>query len=292
MTRILLVCASLLILAPRSHARAGKPPATMADKIKRFAPTDLTADLSKLSSNDRKALGKLVQAARLMDSIYLRQAWSGNAKLVPSLRTDTSPEGEEILHYFNINMGPWSKLDHDEPFVDGVPPIPPGANYYPEDLTKDEFNSWVQTVPEDQRKEATGFYTVVRRERGGKLTAKPYSAEYREYLEPAAALLKEAALLTESSSLKTFLILRANAFLTNEYYASDVAWMDIDGALEPTIGPYEVYMDDMFNYKAAFEAYITIRDEGESSKLEKFSGYLQEIEDHLPIDSRYRNPSL
>jgi hypothetical protein len=294
MTRVRLVSllALVLLLSPRSGARSGKGQPTMAEKIKRFVPTELGADISRLSENDRKALGKLVQAAGLMDSIYLRQAWGGNAKLIASLRSDDSPEGADLTHYFNINMGPWSKLDQDQPFIEGVPPIPPGANYYPEDMGKDEFTSWVETLPEDKRREATGFYTVVRRDGTGKLFTRPFSEEYREYLEPAAALLKEAALLTESSSLKTFLILRANAFLTNDYYQSEVAWMDIDGPLEPTIGPYEVYLDDMFNYKAAFEAFITIRDEGESAKLDRFSGYLQEIENHLPIDLRYRNPSL
>ncbi len=288
------VCALILALPVLSPGQGGgaSRAATIEERMKRFVPTQLTADLLRLSTNERKALGKLAQAARLMDSVYIRQVWSGNAGLLASLRTDPSPEGEELLHYFNINMGPWSKLDKDQPFVDGVPPAADGANYYPEDLGKEEFASWVQSLPEDKKRDATGFYTVVRRDNAGKLFTKPYSEEYREFLEPAAALLREAALLTESPSLKTFLILRANAFLTNDYYQSDVAWMDIDGPLEPTIGPYEVYLDNLFNYKAAFEAFITIRDEGESARLEKFSGYLQEIENHLPIDSRYRNPSL
>jgi len=124
------------------------------------------------------------------------------------------------------------------------------------------------------------------------LKAVPYSEEYREFLEPAAKLLREAAALTNNKTLKDFLNKRAAAFASNDYYDSDVAWMDLDAPIDVTIGPYETYEDELFGYKAAFEAYVTLRDEAESAKLVKFSQYLQEIEDHLPIDARYRNPKL
>jgi hypothetical protein len=286
----ILVCLSFLAVCGHAQ-KAGRP--TIADKIKRFAPANLSANLSGLSANDRKALGKLVDAAALMDSIYLRQVWSGNEDVLRRLRTDDSPEGADRLHYFNINMGPWSKLDHDEPFVEDVPAVkPPGANFYPEDMTKEEFDSWEKPLSEEAQARATGFFTTIRRDERGRLFPKPYSEEYREYLEPAAQLLRDAAVLTENASLKNFLILRANAFLTDDYYQSDVAWMDLDSPIEPTIGPYETYMDELYSYKAAFEAFITIRDAEESAKLVKFSSYLQEIEDHLPIEKRYRNPAL
>ena len=287
----ILIC--LLSLSIPCNAREGPAPPTLAAQIKRFVPADISSNLSGLSANDRKALSKLVQAASLMDSIYIRQVWSGNESVLRRLQADDSPEGIERLHYFRINMGPWSKLDHDAPFVEDVPAVkPPGANFYPEEMTKEEFDSWQRPLSEEAQSRATGFFTTIRRDERGRLFPRPYSEEYREFLEPAAQLLRDAAVLTENASLRNYLVLRANAFLTNDYYQSDVAWMDLDSPIEPTIGPYETYMDELYNYKAAFEAFITIRDDEESAKLVKFSSYLQEIEDHLPIDRRYRNPSL
>src|ERR1041385_1503499 len=268
-------------------------PMTLSEKIARFAPVTLSGDTSMLSEGDRKALKKLIAAAKLMDDIYLHQAWADNLALLQKLADDTSSEGRERLHYFRINMGPWSKLDNDEPFIDGVPnPKPPGANCYPPGMTKDEFNKWLSGVPDSIKAQATGFFYTLHPNITGQLMPVPYSREYVAGLEPAATLLKEAADLTDNKSLKAFLTKRADAFLSNDYYESDVAWMDLDSPIEPTIGPYEVYMDELFNYKAAFEAYITLRDEEETKKLEKFSSYLQEIEDHLPIDPKYRNQKL
>jgi hypothetical protein len=262
-------------------------------KIRRFAPTDITADVSHFSENDRKALDKLIEAARLLDPIYLRQVWSGNEALLKKLEADTTPEGKERLHYFMLNKGPWSRPDKNEPFIDGVlHEKPPQAGFYPDDITKAEFNAWLSGLSEQDKQRATGFFTVIRRGPDGKLKIVPYHEEYREFLEPAAKLLKEAAELTGNATLKNFLIKRAEAFLTDDYYASDVAWMDLDAPIEVTIGPYETYEDELFGYKASFEAFITVRDEAESNKLTRYSGYLQELEDHLPIDAKYRNPKL
>ena len=258
----------------------------------RFAPTELIADLSKLSPNDRKVLAKLVEAAEVMDGIFLRQAWSGNPAMLFQLARDQSPEGRARLHYFLINKGPWSLLDHNQSFVLGAPPKPAGAGYYPLDATKAELEAWMKSLPADEQKRAKGFFTVVRRAADKKFTLVPYNVEYAGELTRAAALLREAAGLTSEPTLKKFLNARADAFSSNDYYASDVAWMELKGAVEPTIGPYEVYEDELFNYKAAFEAFITVQDEGETAKLEKFSGELQDIENHLPIDPKYRNPKL
>ncbi|MBI3193250.1 MAG: hypothetical protein HYZ34_02140 [Ignavibacteriae bacterium] len=266
---------------------------TLTQNIQRFVPTEIKADVSKLSDGDKQALSKLIEAAKLMDSLYLRQVWSGNIDALNKLQNDASPDGKERLKYFLINMGPWSKLDHDEPFIEGVPnQKPTGANYYPEDMTKEEFNNWLTTLPEDEQKKATGFFHTIRRDEAKKLKLVSYNEEYKTFLEPAAQLLKEASDLTDNPSLNKFLATRAKAFLSNNYYESDVAWMDLDSPIEPTIGPYEVYLDELFNYKAAFEAFITLRNDEETKKLEKFSGYLQEIEDNLPIDEKYRNPKL
>jgi hypothetical protein len=264
----------------------------LQSKLNRFAPVELTADISKLSDGDRKALAKLFDASGIMDRIYTRQVWSGNEALRQKLEADTSAEGALWLRYFNINMGPWSGIDHNEPFINGVPNRPPGAHYYPEDMTKEEFTTWLETLPAAEKQKATGFFSTVRRAPDKTLMLVPYNEEYREFLEPAAKLLKEAAALTTNASLKSFLSKRADAFLSNDYYASDITWMDLESPIEPTIGPYEVYMDELFNYKAAFEAFITIRNDEETRKLASFSKHLQDIEDNLPINQKYRNPKL
>ncbi|HSE37353.1 MAG TPA: hypothetical protein VLG74_08635 [Blastocatellia bacterium] len=275
--------------ASDSKASAG----TLAVRIRQFARTDLTADTSHLSENDRKALDKLIDAARLLDPLFLRQVWSGNEALKKKLEADTSPQGRERFHYFMINKGPWSRNEENEPFIDGVPHEKPAqAGFYPDDMSKDEFTAWVNGLSELEKQRATGFFTVIRRGPDGRLKIVPYHEEYREFLEPAAKLLKEAAELTGNETLKSFLLKRADAFMSDEYYASDVAWMELDAPIDVTIGPYETYEDELFGYKAAFEAFITLRDEAESAKLAKFSGYLQELEDNLPIDPRYRNPKL
>lgn len=265
---------------------------SLGAKISRFAPTTLTADTSGLSPNDRQALLKILAAARYYDRLFLRQIWSGNEPLLKKLEADATPLGRLRLHYFMINKGPWSQLDGNEPFIEGVPPRPPQANFYPADMTKDELNAWVNTLSAEEKEKATGYFCVIRRDAAGKLKTVPYSEEYSEFLEPAAKLLREAATLTTNSTLKDFLNKRAAAFASNDYYDSDVAWMDLDAPIEITIGPYETYEDELFGYKAAFEAYVTLRDEAESAKLKKFSQYLQEIENNLPIDPAYRNPKL
>ncbi|HZI49588.1 MAG TPA: hypothetical protein VFD75_17455 [Pyrinomonadaceae bacterium] len=267
---------------------AGELPA----KIRRFSPTVLTANLALLSPKDRQALQKIIAAAKLLDPLFLRQVWSGNDDLHRKLVADHTPLGRMLLHYFLINDGPWSRLDENQPFIDDVPAKPAYANYYPADMTKDEFNAWMNTLSGAEKEKATGYFYTIRRDTNGKLKTVAYSEEYREFLEPAAKLLQEAAALTTNATLRDFLNKRAAAFASNDYYDSDVAWMDLDSPIDLTIGPYETYEDELFGYKAAFEAYVTLRDDAETAKLKKFSSYLQELEDHLPIDSKYRNPKL
>jgi hypothetical protein len=261
-------------------------------KINRFAPTTVTAEVSRLSAGDRKALPKIIEAAKLMDQLFLRQVWSGNEALLKKLEADSTADGKDRLHYFGINFGPWSRLDENEPFIQGVPAKPAAANYYPENMTKDEFNRWVESLSETEKQKATGFFYTIRREASGKLKAVPYSEEYRDMLEPAAKLLREAAELTDNTSLQAYLRKRAAAFLSNDYYESDIAWLELDAPIDLTIGPYETYEDGLFGYKAAFEAFVTLRDAAETAKLQKFSQHLQEIENNLPIDNRYKNPKL
>lgn len=267
--------------------------------IARFAPVELHADTSKLSPGDQKALAKLLEAARVIDDVFLEQVWSGNKALPAKLAQDTSALGKARMHYFDLNKGPWSELDDHAAFLPGVPEKKLlGANFYPPDMTKAEFEGWADDA-------ARGFFSVIRRgpvgiyrtpegKRAEKriLETVPYSVEYKNDLTRAAKLLEEAAALTPNKSLQAFLKLRAKAFLSNDYYDSDVAWMKLDAPIDITIGPYETYMDEIFGYKAAFEAYVTLRDDEETAKLKMFADHLQEIENNLPLDPKYRNPKI
>jgi len=297
MTLLKLTISIALAMTLLSTTLTGQKPAAgepeLAGKIARFAPTTLTADTAKLTPKDRQALDKIIAAAKLFDPLFLRQVWSGNEALEKKLQADKTAVGRQRLHYFYINDGPWSRLDDKEPFIEGVPREKPlNASYYPDDMSKDEFNSWVQTLSDAEKQKATGFFWLIRRGADRKLTTIPYSEAYKEYLAPAAALLREAAALTTNATLKSFLNKRADAFGSDDYYESDVAWMDLDSPIDVTIGPYETYEDELFSYKAAFESYVTLRDEVETAKLAKFSGHLQELENNLPVDPKYRNPKL
>jgi hypothetical protein len=284
-------CAVLAGVVPQAQEPAVPDASKLQKMTARFAPTEITADLSRLSAADRRVLAKLVEAAKIVDGLFLRQAWSGNGAMLADLARDDSPDGRARLHYFLINKGPWSRLDHNAPFVPGAPAKPAGANYYPEGVARADLERWIQSLAPAERERANGFFTVVRRAGTGFMLV-PYNVEYQPELSRAAALLREAAQAAAEPTLKAFLTKRADAFLSNDYYDSDVAWMELKGAIEPTIGPYEVYEDELLNFKAAFEAYITVQDEAETAKLQKFAGELQDIENNLPIDPRQRNPKL
>ena len=259
----------------------------------RYAPVEMRVEISGLSAGDRQALVKLIEAARLVDDVFLTQLWSGDREMYARLKKDTTPLGRARLDYFWLNKGPWSDLDDYAAFVPGAPPRKlPGANFYPEDMRREEFEAWVKALPESRRHAAQGFFTVIRRDAERRLSIVPYSREYRRDLTRMAQLLDEAAALTGNPSLRRFLSLRAKAFLSDDYYASDVAWMDLDAPLDITIGPYEVYNDELFGYKAAYEAYVNLRDDRETDRLKSFADHLQEIENNLPVEPRYRNPKL
>jgi hypothetical protein len=259
----------------------------------RFAPTPLEVDTSALSAGDKQALVKLIQASHIVNHVFMEQLWSGNLALYQKLQQDKTPLGQARLRYFWINKGPWSEIDEHKAFLPGMPAKkPPGANFYPEDMTKEEFEAWVKTLYPEAREYAEGFFSVIRRDPARKLKQVPYSEEYKIDLGRAAALLREAAALTDNATLKKFLTTRADAFRTNNYFESDMAWMDLDAPLDVTFGPYETYNDELFGYKAAFEAYINLRDDKESGRLAFLGQHLQEIENNLPEDPQYRVAKL
>jgi hypothetical protein len=301
MKKILLPLA-LVVASTFACASAYAAPAdvTQLNKMsKRYAPVALTADTSQLSAGDKKAIAKLIEAAKIIDVLQLRQRWSGNEALWAALQKDTTPLGKARLNYFWLNKGPWSILDEHQSFlpaeVGGVKvpsKKPEGGNFYPEGSTKAELENWINALPAIDREQAQWFFTTVRKNKDGQFTTVKYSDEYKADLEKAAALLKQAAADTDNVSLKKFLDLRADAFLSNDYLASDFAWMDLDSPVDITIGPYETYNDELFGYKAAFEAYVNIRDQKETQKLDFFAKHMQELEDNLPLDAQYRNPKV
>jgi hypothetical protein len=274
-----------------SVASAGEKMKIVPDiekRVAQFVPTPLNADLSGLSPADRKVLDKLTAAAKLMDEIYLRQLWTGNPALRKEIATWKGPQAEAARRYFDINFGPWDLLAEKKPFL-GDKPHPPGAGFYPEDMTKEEFEGWLKQHPEDKER-FTSTLTVIRRKEG-KLVAVPYGQEYAEWLKPAAQLLHEAARETQNASLRKFLDSRADAFLSGDYYQSDIAWMDLDAPVEVTIGPYETYEDDLLGYKAAFEVFVTVNLAKESAALARYKERLPWLERNLPIPDEDKNLS-
>ena len=170
---------------PARRQTAQSQPSELRTKITRFAPTDIAADVSKLSAPDRRALAKLIEASKVLDGIYLRQIWVGNEAMLIDLARDESPAGRDRLHFFLINKGPWSRIDHNESFVPGAPAKPAGGNFYPVGATKEEIEKWIQSLSEAERARATGFFTVIRRGPNGQFTAVPYSVEYQNELAQA-----------------------------------------------------------------------------------------------------------
>ena len=288
-------CAATPAAAPATPATAQQLTAMSA----RYAPVALTADVTHLSAGDRQAIAKLVEAAKLVDVLQLRQRWSGNEALWAALKKDKSKLGQARLNYFWINKGPWSVLDAHASFMPAsyagiaIPAHKPEAgNFYPQGATKASLETWMNGLSPDDKQQAQWFFTTIRAGKDGKYQTVKYSDEYKVELKQLARLLDEAAAATDNASLKKFLTLRAKAFLDNDYLPSDFAWMDLDSPVDITIGPYETYNDELFGYKAAFEAYVNIRDQAETQKLNFFAKHMQELEDNLPLDARYRNPKV
>jgi hypothetical protein len=279
--------------SPPPAAEAPKPPAAEAPKevplsvkVAQFAPAKLTADVSKLPASERAALDKLIAASKLLEPIFDRQAYAKNPELREKLAKATGPEDKDRLAYFDIMRGPWDRQDHHRPFaIDGA--RPPGGGFYPTDLTAEAFKKYVAEHPAEKAA-LESLTTVVVRD-ADKLKAVAFSQAYAEWLKPAAELLREAAKLTKNASLKRFLEARAAAFLSDDYYASDKAWMDLDSAVEVTIGPYETYEDELFGFKASFESFVTVTDPAASKSLAKYKALLPDMEKNLPIPDEVKS---
>ena len=284
--------ASALILALAAcEATTGDQAATNqpaegaeADGLAKLATVNMAVDTSYLTAEEREVVNLLNQAANLMSEIYKRQHTPDYDRLRAEVVARNDPR---LLEKFDAFFGPWDPIEDDRPFF-GDKPKPPGAGFYPVDLTKEQFDAYLQAHP-DQAEALTSPYTVVRRQ-GDRLVAVPYSQAYKQWLEPAAKLLEQAAAKTSNPSLKKFLSLRAKAFRTDDYFESELAWMDLrDTPIEVAIGPYETYTDELYGRKTAFEAFVTLRNPEESAKLDKYKAMLRDMEANLPVEEKYKN---
>ena len=248
---------------------------------------DVRQDLSGLSDGEREALRHCVRAAEIMTDLYLTQMDPKNTTRRAALEERTDDEGRDLLKYFNMNGGPWDGFDEDKPFIPGVGTKPKAGVFYPADLTEKEWNKWLAAHPAD-RESFEGRVAVIKRTDNGGLIAMPYAVEYEKFLKGAASELRAAAASLPAGTLKKFLELRAAAFASNDYWNSDIAWIDTDGnPFEVTIGPYEVYADGLFGIKATFEAFIAMPDKEATAEIQKFSAALPEFDALLAIRLGY-----
>jgi hypothetical protein len=241
-----------------------------------YAEVPLTASLDGYTDNQKAMLGKLIAAARIMDHLFWLQAFGDPEPWLPHVQP------EDARRFARINYGPWDRLEGDRPFLTGYGQKPLGARFYPADMTREELE---QADLADKR----GQYSLIRRDKEGHLYAVPYHEAYKGPLEQAARLLREAADLAEHPGFARYLRLRAKALLTDDYLVSDMAWMDVkDNPIEMVIGPIETYEDQLFGYRAAYEAYVLLKDMTWSKKLARFAQYLPELQRGLPVPDAYK----
>lgn len=272
---------------PPAELAAGLTPAALADRIVQFAPVELTFDASLLDAEDRIVVRSLIEASDVMNEIFRLQVWAENLAYREKLEAAEAPELDSAREYYDIMAGPWDRLADNEPFL-AVGPKPAGAGFYPEGATKEEIEAWIGAHPED-REAFTSYYTIIER-RGDRLVAIPYHEAYGDRLERASDLLQEAAAHAENESLRDFLAKRAVSLVSDDYLASEIAWMQLSGNLiDPTIGPYEVYEDGLMGWKTAYESFIGIKDPGASADLDVLVGHLRDLEAALPMDEAYKS---
>lgn len=247
----------------------------MQVKVEEFAPVDLTTDLSKLTPKEKELVGIFLDIAKIMDDLFWQQSYGNKADM------DTIKD-EYVKQFAMINYGPWERLNDMKPFVSGFGEKPLGAGFYPKDMTKEEFDAL-------KDKNKNSLYTVLRRDQEGKLIVKWYREEYKEQIQNVCALLDKAIALAEDAGLKNYLKERKKAFETDDYFASDMAWMDMKNSkLDFVVGPIENYEDRLFGTKAAYEAFVLVKDEQESGKLAKFTAMLPELQKGLPCDEKFK----
>jgi len=262
--------------APATSAAATAEEGSVAQRLASYAPVKLEADLSAFNKRQKKMIALLVEAADSMNAIYWRQSWGDKDALLSRISDPATRE------FAQLNYGPWDRLNNDKPFVGGVEERPPGAQFYPADMTREQFD-------QSPLKDKTSLYTLLRRDAQGQLITVPYHEAYKTELQKAAGLLREAAKLAQDAGFRKYLTLRADALLDDNYQPSDLAWMDMKkNPVDIVIGPIETYEDQLYGYKASYESYVLIKDQAWSAKLARFAKYLPELQRGLPVPDRYK----
>ncbi|MGS0536442.1 dipeptidyl-peptidase 3 family protein [Pseudoalteromonas sp. SaAl2] len=279
-------CSEQAVTPKTDAAVAEKAPATTdspqlinanTDRLAIYTDFSLTTDLSHLSENQKAMIAKLIDASKIMDELFWRQAFGEDKASFLAKINDP-----QVQKFADINYGPWDRLNGDQAFLSGYDEKAPGAQFYPADITKEELNS---SDVEDKN----GLYSVVKRDENGKLYTVSYSVEYAQALEKAANLLREASKLADDKEFANYLSMRADALLSDEYQASDFAWMDMkNNPIDVVIGPIETYEDQLFGSRAAFESYVLVKDLAWSERLAKFAAFLPELQKGLPVDAKYK----
>ncbi|MEW5846055.1 MAG: Zn-dependent hydrolase [Bacteroidota bacterium] len=276
MRKITLLLAAVAILLNYGCNNKKSQGSDMQKKVNEYAPVELRVDIINLSDKEKQMLPILFDVAEIMDELFWLQTFGNKEELLGKITDDATRD------FVMINYGPWERLNDNKPFVEGYGEKPLGANFYPLDMTREEFEAF-------QAPDKTSLYTLIVRNADGKLESVPYHIAYKEKIDKAADLLRKAAELAEDEGLKKYLTLRADALQTDDYYASDLAWMDMkNNKIDFVVGPIENYEDALFNYKAAYEAYILIKDLEWTQKINRFAALLPKLQESLPVEPAYK----
>ena len=266
----------LFLFAPTQGLVYGQQKSGIAAAIDQYAIVDLTTDLSQLTAKQQQMLPLLMEAGKIMDNCFWYEAYGQRKQFLASLKEP------QVRRFAKINYGPWDRLKGNSPFVDGVGEKPMGANFYPADMTKAEFEA-ANLIGKDS------LYTFLRRDADGKLKVVPYREQFKQPMQRAAELLRQAASLAEDIGFRRYLMLRADAFLTDDYQPSDLAWLDMhDNTIDVVIGPIENYEDKLYGYKTAHECFVLVKDKAWSARLAKYSKFLPDLQSTLPVPDKYK----
>jgi hypothetical protein len=281
LARAVRILVPTVVLVACTAEAPDEPAVSVADTVEPrpeiYAEFELTADLSHLSEQQHEMIGVLIEASKIMDDLFWRQAWGDDYKARLALIDDDSTR-----RFAALNYGPWDRLANDAPFIKGVGPKPPGANFYPPDMSKEEFEA--AYLPGKK-----GLYSLVRRDNAGELVLVPYHVAYKDDLQQAATLLRQAADLAGDQQFATYLKLRAAALISDEFQTSDLFWMDVkSNPIDVVIGPIETYEDRLYGYRAAYESYVLIKDLEWSEQLSRFALFLPELQEGLPVPDEYK----
>ena len=265
---------------PAAAATVATAPAPVtsyaAQHLGDYVSVPLKADLSAFDDQDKQMIALLIQASDVMNTLYWQQAWGDKAALMAKIGDP------DTQRFAELNYGAWDRLNSDTPFIDGVGTRPPGAQFYPADMTKEEFEA-------AKLKDKTSWYTLLRRDATGKLVTVPFHEAYKADLEKAAALLRQAAPMSKDAGFKNYLLMRADALLSDDFRPSDLAWMDMkSNPVDIVIGPIETYEDQVFGYKASYEGLVLLKDKAWSERLSHFAAFLPELQRGLPVPDKYK----